>query len=207
MARKATPRYDVHPSVKMVQAWIRTLKTGTGRTLEQWMTLIEEKGPKQDAARRDWLKKEHGFGTNTASWMAARAAGKGWEDGDPRKYLKAAREYVEAMYEKRPDLRPIHDLLLEKGRALGDDVKVCPCKTIVPLYRKHVFAQIKPATKDRIDLGFALKHATRKPPKRLIDTGRLAKGDRITHKAEIRSAKDVDGTVLRWLAIAYDLDG
>jgi len=38
----------------------------------------------------------------------------------------------------------------------------------VPLYRNHVFAQIKPTTKTRIDNGFALKDT--KPAGRLIDT-------------------------------------
>ena len=77
--------------------------------------------------------------------------------------------------------------LLALGRSLGSDVKVCPCKTIVPLYRKHVFAQIKPTTRTRIDLGLALKDT--KVPKRLIDTGGLAKKDRITHRIEITSAE------------------
>ncbi len=55
-------------------------------------------------------------------------------------------------------LRPIYDELLKLGKSLGDDVKACPCKTIVPLYREHVFAQIKPTTNSRIDLGLALAH-------------------------------------------------
>jgi len=36
-----------------------------------------------------------------------------------------------------------------------------------------------------IDLGFALTHYKGKLPKRLIDTGGLAKKDRITHRMEI----------------------
>ena len=46
---------------------------------------------------------------------------------------------------------------------------------IKPLYLEHVFAQIKPTTNSRIDLGFALTHYKGKLPKRLIDTGGLAK--------------------------------
>jgi predicted GTPase len=83
-------------------------------------------------------------------------------------------------------------------------VKVCPCKTMVPLYRKHVFAQIKPTTRTRIDLGLALKGT--KVPKRLIDTGGLAKKDRITHRIEITSVKDIDAVVKKWLKIAYEMD-
>jgi len=56
------------------------------------------------------------------------------------------------------------DELLTLGKSLGDDVKACPCKTIVPFYREHVFAQIKPTTNSRIDLGFALTHYKGKLP-------------------------------------------
>jgi predicted GTPase len=81
---------------------------------------------------------------------------------------------------------------------------VCPCQTMVPFYRNHVFGQIKPSTRDRIDLGLALKDT--KVPKRLIDTGGFAKKDRITHRIEINSVNDIDDEVKRWLKKAYDMD-
>jgi hypothetical protein len=90
------------------------------------------------------------------------------------------------------------------GKALGDDVLICPCKTIVPFYRKHVFAEIKPATKTRIDFGFALR-AT-KATGRLVDTGGFAKKDRITHQISITSAADIDDEFKEWLRAAYDMD-
>jgi hypothetical protein len=74
----------------------------------------------------------------------------------------------------------------------------------VPLYRKHVFAQIKPTTQIRIDFGLALGNL--KTPKRLIDTGGHAKKDRITHRFEITSLKDIDDDVKLWLKVAYDRD-
>jgi len=76
----------------------------------------------------------------------------------------------------------------------------------VPLYREHVFAQVKPTTNSRIDLGFALTHYKGKLPKRLIDTGGLAKKDRITHRIEITAAEQIDNGVKKWLKTAYDLD-
>lgn len=101
-------------------------------------------------------------------------------------------------------LRKIYDRLLKLGLQLGGDVKACPCKTIVPLYRKHVLAQIKPTTQTRIDLGLALGKA--KTSKRLIETGGLGKGDRITHRIPISALNEIDGEVKKWLKTAYDLD-
>ncbi len=206
-AKKKTRRsiYSVHPGVLMVQKWIDDLPKKTGKSLPQWLAFIEKRGPRDAAARRDWLKKEHGLGTNSAWWLADRADGKGEEDGDPDLYLATAETYVEDQYAgKKAALRPIYDALLELGLSIAKDVKACPCKTMVPLYRNHVFAEIKPTTLTRVDLGLALKDT--KTPKRLVDTGGFAKKDRITRRIEITSPKDVDADVKRWLRTAYAMD-
>jgi len=147
------------------------------------------------------------MGTNSAWWIAERAGGKSGEEDTPEGYLAAAVRYVEEQYAgPKEKLRAIYDELLKLGKSMGDDVKACPCKTIVPLYRNHVFAQIRPTTNTRIDMGFALTHYKGKLPKRLVDTGGLAKKDRITHRIPITSAKEIDGEVKKWLMTAYELD-
>lgn len=197
--------YSVHPGVLMVQKWIDELPVKTGKSLDQWLSFIKKHGPKPEVERRDWLRKEHGLGTNSAWWLAERAEGKGGEDSDPGAYLKAAEKYVEQMFAgPKASLRPIYDALLKLGLSIGKDAKACPCQTIVPLYRNHVFAQIKPTTQTRIDMGFALKNV--KATGRLIDTGGFAKKDRITHRIPISSVKDIDDEVTHWLKIAYDMD-
>ncbi len=207
-AKEATARkslYSVHPGVKMVQDWIVKLPEKTGRTLEEWLRLVKKSGPPTEKERREWLKKEFKLGTNSAWWIAERAAGKAGEDDDPETYLEAAGRHVEEMFAgPKVALRPIYDRLLELGLSIGKDAKACPCKTIVPLYRNHVFAQIKPTTNTRIDLGLSLGKT--KTPKRLLLTGGLEKGDRITHRIPIGAPAEIDGEVKRWLKTAYDLD-
>lgn len=125
--------YSVHPGVAMVQKWIAGLSDKTGKTLEEWIELVKESGPATENERREWLKAKHKFGTNEAWWIAARADGKEMEEGDPEAYLKAAGKYVEEMYAgPKAGLRLIYEKLLKLGRSMGDDVRVCPCKTIVP---------------------------------------------------------------------------
>ena len=209
MAKTATKTksiYGVHPGVLMTQKWIGELKQKTGRTLDEWIKFIKKEGPPTESARRDWLKEQHKLGTNTAWWLAERSVGKGEESGDPGAYLKAAEKYVDEMFAgKKEHLRPLYDALLKLGLSMGKDTKACPCQTIVPLYRNHVFAQIKPTTQTRIDFGLALGD-TKKTPKRLIDTGGFAKKDRITHRFEITSLKDIDDEVKEWLRNAYERD-
>jgi hypothetical protein len=204
MAGRKTP-YSVHPGVVMMQDWVRSLKEKTGRSLEEWLAFVRKSGPKTEKERREWLKEEHGLGTNSAWWITERAEGKSTVDDDPTKYLTAAEGYVEEMFSGgKAGLKPLYDALLKLGLSIGPETKACPCKTIVPLYRNHVFAQIKPTTRTRIDLGFALGNT--KAGKRLIDTGGFAKKDRITHRIEITKLSDIDADVKKWLRTAYERD-
>ena len=189
----------------MTQKWVADLKEKTGRSLDEWLNLVKKSGPPTEKERREWLKSEHGLGTNSAWWIAERAEGKGGETDDPETYLRSAEKSVEEMLGgKKAALRPAYDALLQLGLSMGKDVKACPCSTIVPLYRKHVFAQIKPTTLTRIDMGFAL--GARKAEGRLIDTGGYAKKDRITHRIPISSLKEIDGEVRKWMRAAYEAD-
>ena len=200
-----TSIYSVHPGVLMTQKWIAELKSKTGRSLGEWLKHIKKDGPKDEQGRRAWLKEEHGLGTNTAWWLAERSTGKGAESGDPDLYLESAELDVEKMFSGgKAHLRPLYDKLLKLGLKTGKEAKACPCQTIVPIYRKHVFAQIKPTTQTRIDMGFALGDT--KPAGRLIDTGGFAKKDRITHRIPITSMEDIDDEVKHWLKVAYDRD-
>ena len=127
------------------------------------------------------------------------------EFASPAAYLAAAESYVEQMFAgAKAGLRPLYDALLTVGLSIGKDTKACPCKTIVPIYRRHVIAQIKPATRTRIDFGLALGNT--KAPKRLVDTGGFKKKDRITHRVEVTSIDDIDDELKRWLKKAYEMD-
>ena len=204
---KSESLYGVHPGVAMVQKSLAELKGRTGRSLEEWIAIVQKDGPKDEKSRFSWLKAKHKLGMNRAGWIAERADGEGGDLDTPETYLRCAVGYVEEQYTgPKEKLRPIFDELLKLGKSVGSDVKACPCKTIVPLYRNHVFAQIKPTTNSRVDLGFALTHYKGKLSKRLIDTGGLAKKDRITHRIEITAAEQLDGEVKKWLKTAYDLD-
>jgi hypothetical protein len=190
---KSESLYGVHPGVAMTQKWLAELKEKTGRSMEDWLALVKKEGPKDQKSRREWLKTKHKLGTNSAWWVAERAEGKGGDEDTPQAYLKAAVRYVEDQYAgPKEKLRPIFDELLTLGKSLGDNVKACPCKTIVPLYRQHVFAQIKPTNNSRIDLGLALTHYKGKLPKRIVDTGGLTKKDRITHRIELTSPQQIE---------------
>ena len=175
--------YRVHPSVAYARKIIANLPDKTGRSLDEWSDLLGADGPKEKKERPAWLHSEYGLGRTTAV------------------------NYVENLYSgKKEHLRPIHDALLRAGYDLGDDVAASPCTTMVPLYKNRVIAQIKPTTLTRIDLGLALKDCDEAYSDRLVDTGGLQKGDRITHRIPISSVEEIDDEVKYWLNVAYELD-
>ena len=205
MAEKSI--YSVHPSVAYSQAIIQNLLQKTGKSIDEWIKCLNETNLDDEKARRHYLKNEFKLGGTTANLIAQVSVGKAADSTDPETYLASAAGWVEHMYSgKKADLRPIYDALIKLGRALSNDIKICPCKTIVPLYRKHVFAEIKPATQKRVDLGLALKKYTDELSVNLIDTGGLQKGDRITHRFALSQVDDITEEVKKWLQIAYDLD-
>ena len=198
--------YDVHPAVAYVGTIIENLPSKTGKSIQQWVRLAGRSKYTEERELRSWLKSEYQLGGTTAAIIAEHTLGD-TELHDPNAYLSSAAIAVDKMYAgKKCALRPIHDALIDLGKSLGKDVRVCPCKTMVPLYRKHVFAEIKPATQKRVDFGLALKGVKRRIPKRLAATGGLAKGDRITHRFALESVADIDKQVHEWLRLAYEMD-
>lgn len=210
MAAKRYP-YAVHPAIAYTQAIVDNLKARTGRDLEAWLEHARQAGPRDGKALTAWLRAEGLGGTQAAvvAERAARAGSHAFFEDTPEGYLKAADAYVEALFSgPKAGLRPLFEALMDLGLALGTDVRACPCKTFVPLYRNHVFAQIKPSTRTRLDLGLALGDPAKveDPAGRLLDTGGFAKKDRITHRLALAAPGDVDGAVAAWLRRAYHLD-
>ena len=198
-------KYSVHPGVQMAQGIIARLEEKTGKSLDDWIKLSNKSGPKDEKERVAWLKSKHGLGTNYAGWIGERSFGRGLESSDPDAYLVAAPKFVDEMFSgPKTALRPIYDALLELAFNLGKDIRVSPAKTIVPIYRNHVIAQIKPSTRTRVDFGLALGDT--KPTGRLKSTGGFDKGDRITHNIALSTVGDVDAEVSTCLARAYSLD-
>jgi hypothetical protein len=196
------PAFVVHPGVAHTQAMVRSLPERTGRSLDEWMALLRAAGVEGRRDQVAWLQKEYGLTKVTATLVSDAERGEpGFDASDPE-------ADVDAQYAgPKAGLRAIYEALMDAAGALGDDVTATPCATFVPLRRRYVFAQIRPSTRTRVDLGLALARFDGELPERVVPTGGKEKGDRITHRIELRSAAEVDGEVVRWLRTAYELDG
>ncbi len=169
---------------------IANLPEKTGKSLEQWLSIVAKEGLEKHGKIVAFLKSEHGVTHGFANLIAAKSL-EGNAPEDP-----VAAQYSGA----KADLKPIHDAIVAYAKGLGDDVEVAPKKTSVSLRRKKQFALITPSTKTRVDLGLALKGDE--------PAGRLEKGDAMcSHRVRLESVDGFDEEVKGWMAEAYSRSG
>jgi hypothetical protein len=177
-------------------AVIGTLAARTGRSLAEWLALVEASGidPLDQNAVRRWLKSEHGVPQNS-QWAIADAAARaaGW-------VRPGVEEYIDGQYRGvKAGLRPIYDALASAIAGLGEDVHAEGRGGYTPFVRGRQFAAVAAAARDRVDLGLRFTD----PPA----SGRLqpsAGPGQATHKIALRSVAEVDDEVLHLVRLAYD---
>lgn len=165
----------------------------TGRAVEDWFGVLSASGLEKHGELVKHLKTEHGVGHGFANLIVHdfRGAAAGGSDGDSED------DPISAHYAgRKAHLRPIHDAIMERVNALGDDVEVAPKKTYVSLRRSKQFACVGPATNSAIELGLNMRgHPT---------TARLLEGKgMVTHRVRLGSVDEVDDELLGWIREAY----
>jgi hypothetical protein len=189
------PRYQPHPMLALEAKALQALADETGRTWDQWIALARRKGPRQRQGLKRWLQHEHGMTNMRAHWIAGGVLDDGPSHDQPE-------PLVDALYSgSRLALRPLHEKVVDVALALGPDVVVSACKTMVPIFRKHVFAELRPvdgAVEVQLALGEAAAEGRLEPAE-----GR-AIGDRLSHRVRVRQASEVDAELRAWMAQAYE---
>jgi len=174
---------------KALQTMINNMPEKTGKSLEEWKSILKAKAFAKHSEGVNFLKKEHGVTHGFANTIVTLSKE---EDNTPT-------DLVDSQYKGKEVLLPIYEKLLSVVKGFGDDVKVTPKKTSVSIIRKRQFALIKPATKTRIDLGLKIKD---KPTTdRLENSGPF--GTMCTHRVKLSSDEQVDDELIDWLKEAY----
>jgi len=173
---------------------IENLHKNTGKTLEQWITLVNKENIAKHGDIVKFLKEKHQFTHGFANLIAlkSKAAAPGIESpGD---------NPVDAHYKGNELLKPIYDKLLEAAQKFGDDVEVAPKKAYVSLRRKKQFALLQPVSKNRFEVGIILKNQPAQGKLEAITTPNAM----CTHKINLATEKEIDKEVLQWLKKAYE---
>jgi hypothetical protein len=183
----------------MMSAVTDSMAVRTGRTLEEWVALVQSSGvdPLDQNAVRRWLREVHGVKQNS-QWAIADAAARaaGWE-------RPTVEQYVDGQYTgAKAALRPVFDALREAAVSCGDDVVLEGRGTYVPFVRRRQFMAVAAATAGRVDLGLRLPDP---PPSPRLEPAN-APGS-ATHRVRLASADDVDDEVRALIRAAYEQNG
>lgn len=174
---------------KALQTMIDNMPEKTGKSLNEWKSILETKTFAKHSEAVNYLKKEHNVTHGFANTIVTLSKE---ENNSPA-------DLVDQQYKGKENLIPIYDALLNVVKSLGDNVTITPKKTTVSIIRKKQFALIKPATKTRIDLGIKIKD---KPTTdRLESSGPF--GSMCTHRVQLIDATQVDAELKTWLTEAY----
>ncbi len=181
---------------EMMAAVTRSMKERTGRSLEEWVGLVQASGidPLDQNAVRKWLKAEHGIPQNS-QWAIADAAARaaGW-------HPPTTEEYIDQQYTgKKSALRPLFERLRSVIEAFGDDVSLEGRGTYTPFVRHRQFVAIAPGTATRLDVGLRFSAA---PPSPLL-TPANAPGQ-ATHRLSLTSLEEITPEVEQLLLAAYE---
>lgn len=168
------------------------LEEKTGKTLAGWKKLLSSTNLEKHGQIVAWLKQEHGLTHGYANFISLK-----YREADAAS--SDSEDLIAAQYAKKPDLKPVYDVLVSYCQTLGSDVEVIPKKAAVSIKRKRQFALIKPATKTRMDVG--LKFDSRTPEGILLDSGPF--GTMCTHRLELTSAEQVNEEVKSLIRNAY----
>lgn len=174
---------------KALQTMINNMPEKTGKSLNEWKSVLEAKSFTKHSEAVNFLKKEHNVTHGFANTIVTLSKGDNNSSSD----------LVQNQYKGKEELIPIYESVLTVVKDFGKDVIITPKKTSVSIIRKKQFALIKPATKTRIDLGLKLKD---KPlTDRLENSGPF--GTMCTHRVKLSDINQIDQELKDWLKEAY----
>lgn len=175
---------------KALQTMIDNMPSKTGKSLEEWKQILLEKGFAKHGEAVKFLKQEHQVTHGFANTIVSLS-----KESEATPDSLVVNQYV-----GKENLKPIYKKLIDVVEKFGNDVVITPKKGSVSIIRKRQFALIKPATKNRIDLGLKIKD---KPTTaRLGNSGPF--GTMCTHRIQLFDVSEIDHELIGWLEEAYE---
>ena len=182
---------------KATQTQIANIEKNTGKTLKQWIDIVNKSGFSKHGELVNYLKEKHGFthgNANTVVHFAKQSHAGAAENSD---------DLITEQYKGKENLKPWYDKIMAEINKFGKDVEVAPKKAYVSLRRKKQFALIQPSTKDRLDVGLNIKGVA---PSGMVEDGKKWNA-MCTHRIKIEDEKTIGKELYDWIKQAYDQAG
>lgn len=182
---------------KAEKTMIENLHKNTGKTLEQWISIVKKKSFQKHGEIITFLKGEYNFTHGFANLVAlkARAADAGSVENKD--------DLVAKQYMGKEHFLPIYEKLINEVKKFGSDVEIAPKNNSVSLRRKKQFALLLPATKTRFEIGINLKGQQAKGKLEEVK----ASNAMCSHKISISKINEADPEVIEWMKKAYQEAG
>jgi predicted transport protein len=182
---------------KGTQTMTENLHKNTGKTLEDWITIVKKENLVKHGEMVSFLKEQHALTHGFANLIALKAKGSDAGSAENQDDL------IVSQYKGKEHLKPIYHKLLSEIQTFGKDVEIAPKNTYVSLRRKKQFATLNPVTKTRFEIGINLKGQESQGKLEVIKTTNAM----CSHKIDITDLKDIDKEVIEWIKTAYNNAG
>jgi hypothetical protein len=115
---------------KGTQTMIENLYKNTGKTLEDWSTIVKKENLVKHGEMVSFLKEQHALTHGFANLIALKAKGSDAGSAENQDDL------IVSQYKGKEHLKPIYDKLLSEIQTFGKDVEIAPKNTYVSLREK-----------------------------------------------------------------------
>jgi predicted transport protein len=175
---------------------IENLHKNTGKTLGQWIGVVNKENIPKHGEIVKFLKVKHGLTHGFANLVAHKA--KGSDAGS----AKNQDDLIAKQYQGKENFISIYEKLISEVKTYGKDVEISPKDTYVSLRRKKQFATLNPVTKARFEIGINLKG---QEPKGKLEAEKP--NSMCSHKIKLSQIQEIDKEVLEWIKMAYNKAG
>ncbi|WP_338218947.1 DUF4287 domain-containing protein [Algoriphagus sp. oki45] len=176
---------------------IDNLQKNTGKSLEEWIAIVQKQNLGKHGEILKFLKTEHGFTHGYANLVAHKAlksdAGSAEDSND----------LVKKQYMGKEHFWPVFEKLKAEIESFGKDVEFAPKNAYVSVKRKKQFAMLIPASKTRFEIGINLKGQS---PEGILEAETKSNA-MCSHKVTINHEEQITGEVIDWLKKAYTAAG
>ncbi|MEM9545214.1 MAG: DUF5655 domain-containing protein [Bacteroidota bacterium] len=176
---------------QMGEAIIRNLKEKTGKSVEEWIEVLKSEVIQDKKEIISFLKTKNGLGHFQAQKVFEHFNGKD-NYADPTTFADTIFNT-----EKTMDL---YEFSKAKILEIAEDIRIQPCKTYIPFYRKNQFAILTKAKGDSIKLGLNLPQNHTNPRFSAKPTNGSV---RINAYTVIQSKADFDEEIISTIQEAY----
>ena len=185
----------IKTSAELEQEFMQTAQEKTGKSVEQWLTVIKSSGLSKPMEILNWLKTEHPLKHLQANCLS----GVYLYTGKPVYQNEAA--LLENQFVKCEAMRPVFEAVSDKILSLLTDTVLIPKKTYLSYTANREFAAINIKPKEiRLGVDLGSEPFTETLQKSKL-TGAMP---RISHMLIITDASQLDDTAIAYLQQSYN---